>query len=133
MPITTKVVSSKGQDKQRSTKLCTENIRSSNTNPIRDELLCPRINSINIKTRPITSHGRNTSMLTLLHVRATVLYCLSIEDIKEGILKMLLPGLIRLYNCYSLCRNIWYMHEELLSLCFATLSTNTVYCFLNAI
>jgi hypothetical protein len=49
VPITTKVVSSKEQkDKQRSTKLCTENLRSSNTNLTGDELMCPGINSINI-------------------------------------------------------------------------------------
>ena len=108
MPITTNVVSSKGQDQQRSTKLCTENIRSSNTNPTADEIMCPGINSINIKKRPITSHGRNTYVLTLLHVRATVFYCLSTEDIKEGRIKMLLPGLIRLYNCYSLYSNLIY-------------------------
>ena len=69
VPITTKVVTSKGQkDKQRSTRLCTENLRSSNTNHTGDELMCPGISIPSIsQKRPITSHGRNTSMLTLLN------------------------------------------------------------------
>ena len=68
----------------------------------------PESNPSISQKRPITSHGRNTYMLTLLHVRATVFYCLSTEDIKESRIKIILPGLIRLYNCYSLCSNLIY-------------------------